>query len=499
MVRHPAAFLMDEPLSNLDAKLRVHMRAEIAELHRRLGATFIYVTHDQVEAMTMSDRVAMMEGGRVLQLGTPPSSTTRPGQPRGRALHRQPDASTVLPGASARTAGSRCSAAASASPSALPERQRGDRRDPARGARGSQRRARRRPPSAARGAAAPDRESRLGVPPATSTSPTPRASASSPARPIRRPAGPRLDGRRLAHLRARRRIAHVFAADGTPQSSAGDARMIAARRARRQAFIERLRRHGLRAAGAAASCSCSDLVPARRPRLLSLTDYQFGALDLRFVGLDNFAAALDDPVFRRSLVNTFLYVAIVVPGSVAFGLLLAILVHGRGPQPRPSTRSSIFLPVTATLIAMASVWKFLLHPTLGPVNAVLVMLGFQPVNFLSDPACALPTLAVIGIWQLVGFNMVLFLAGLSTIPQDLYEAADMDGAAGAIDRFLTVTWPMLGPTTMFVLITTSITAFKVFDTVVAMTRGAPQGRPRYPLRDVPGRLPVSSTPPTPRR
>ena len=71
MVRQPQVFLMDEPLSNLDAKLRVDTRAEIAQLHRRLGATFVYVTHDQVEAMTMSDRVALMMDGRVLQLATP--------------------------------------------------------------------------------------------------------------------------------------------------------------------------------------------------------------------------------------------------------------------------------------------------------------------------------------------------------------------------------------------------------------------------------------------
>jgi multiple sugar transport system ATP-binding protein len=71
MVRRPAAFLMDEPLSNLDAKLRVHMRTELAELHARLGATFVYVTHDQIEAMTMSNRVALMDQGRILQLGTP--------------------------------------------------------------------------------------------------------------------------------------------------------------------------------------------------------------------------------------------------------------------------------------------------------------------------------------------------------------------------------------------------------------------------------------------
>jgi multiple sugar transport system ATP-binding protein len=78
MVRHPDVFLMDEPLSNLDAKLRVHMRGELAELHTRLGSTFIYVTHDQVEAMTMSDRVAMMDGGRILQLGTPSELYARP-------------------------------------------------------------------------------------------------------------------------------------------------------------------------------------------------------------------------------------------------------------------------------------------------------------------------------------------------------------------------------------------------------------------------------------
>lgn len=71
MVREPSVFLMDEPLSNLDAKLRLQVRDDIAELHRRLGATFVYVTHDQIEAMTLSDRVAVMDAGRILQFGTP--------------------------------------------------------------------------------------------------------------------------------------------------------------------------------------------------------------------------------------------------------------------------------------------------------------------------------------------------------------------------------------------------------------------------------------------
>ncbi|WP_162936344.1 ABC transporter ATP-binding protein [Pannonibacter phragmitetus] len=78
LVRSPSAFLMDEPLSNLDAKLRAHMREELAALHRRLGATFIYVTHDQIEAMTMSDRIALMSEGRIEQLGTPDELYRRP-------------------------------------------------------------------------------------------------------------------------------------------------------------------------------------------------------------------------------------------------------------------------------------------------------------------------------------------------------------------------------------------------------------------------------------
>lgn len=176
----------------------------------------------------------------------------------------------------------------------------------------------------------------------------------------------------------------------------------------------------------------------------------------------------------RSLANTFAYVAVVLPGAVLLSLLIAILVHRR-TRTRSFYEVVYFLPVTSTLIAMATVWQFLLHPRIGPVNAVLRGIGVGELAFLSDPALVLPTLAAIGIWQMLGFNMILFLAGLSAIPRDLYDAAEIDGAHGAIDRFLRVTWPMLGPTTMFVTVTTSITAFKVFDTVAVMTRGGPMG------------------------
>ena len=79
LVRDPAVFLLDEPLSNLDAKLRAHMRAELIRLHRSIGRTMVYVTHDQLEAMTMSQRIAVIRDGRLQQFAAPADIYARPG------------------------------------------------------------------------------------------------------------------------------------------------------------------------------------------------------------------------------------------------------------------------------------------------------------------------------------------------------------------------------------------------------------------------------------
>ena len=88
IVRDPKAFLMDEPLSNLDAKLRVQMRTEISRLQQRLGTTTVYVTHDQTEAMTLGDRVVVLRGGHVQQIGSPQELYDQPGEPVRRRIHR---------------------------------------------------------------------------------------------------------------------------------------------------------------------------------------------------------------------------------------------------------------------------------------------------------------------------------------------------------------------------------------------------------------------------
>lgn len=208
---------------------------------------------------------------------------------------------------------------------------------------------------------------------------------------------------------------------------------------------------------------------------LSFTDYRLGQVVTRQVGLANYAAMLQDESVRRSIVNTSLYVAIVLPLSVLGGLGLAMLVHAR-TRTQSLYEIIYFLPVTSTLVAMATVWQFMFHPNLGLISPLAEAIGLGRVDFLNDPDLAIWAIAILGLWQQLGFNMILFLAGLSVIPPHLYDALAVDGARNPIDRFLRVTWPMVSPTTMFVTITSTVTAFKTFDTVLVLTRGGPLGR-----------------------
>lgn len=214
------------------------------------------------------------------------------------------------------------------------------------------------------------------------------------------------------------------------------------------------------------------ILPTFAVFVIALTDWKFGALSLEYVGLSNFTEIFADASFRASLGNTILYVAIVVPGTVGLGLLIALLIES-GQSLRAFYRAIHFLPFMATLAAMAIAWEALLHPTIGLVNQTFIALGLPTANWLRDENTVLPVLAVIGIWQNLGFAMVLFLAGLKAIPRDLYDAADIDGADLWLDRLRTVTLPMLGPVTMFVVIIIALKAFAVFDTVQILTRGGP--------------------------
>jgi multiple sugar transport system permease protein len=214
------------------------------------------------------------------------------------------------------------------------------------------------------------------------------------------------------------------------------------------------------------------LGPALAVIALSLTDWTFGAPNIAFVGLENYAEMIGDAVFWTSLWNTLAYVAFVVPVSVALGLGAALLIEA-GTSLRGFYRAVYFLPVTSTLLAMALVFQFAFHPTVGLVNQVFSAIGLPTTDWLKNPSTALYALGVIGIWQNLGLNMVLFLAGLKAVPRDLYEAAAVDGADGAWERFRRVTWPMLGPAFVFVVTITAIRSFQIFDTVAVLTDGGP--------------------------
>jgi multiple sugar transport system permease protein len=212
--------------------------------------------------------------------------------------------------------------------------------------------------------------------------------------------------------------------------------------------------------------------PAAAVILFSFTDWQLGATTFHFIGTENFAALWADPPFWKALINTCIYVAIVVPGTVGLGLVVALLIEA-SPGLRGFYRAVHFLPVMSTMSAMAVVWGTMLHPSIGLVNRALAAFGVTGINWLRDEHTALLALALIGIWQGFGFAMVLFVSGLKAVPQQLYDAAAIDGADGLVDRLRIVTLPMLGPVTMFIVILTASRAFEVFDSVRVLTQGGP--------------------------
>ncbi len=195
----------------------------------------------------------------------------------------------------------------------------------------------------------------------------------------------------------------------------------------------------------------------------------------RFVGLDNFVRAFtSDPTFLRSLLNTFLFAAVVVPVQAGLALFMAILVN---QKVRGVTwfRVIFFIPVVTSIVVISILWDFMYQGN-GLVNSMIDTLtfgAFQGTDWLSNTDTALGAIIVLSIWQAVGFHMIIWLSGLQTIPEELYEAARMDGA-NAWQQFLNVTWPGLRSTMVFVLVTITIQALGLFVQVDIMTQGGPQ-------------------------
>lgn len=217
-------------------------------------------------------------------------------------------------------------------------------------------------------------------------------------------------------------------------------------------------------------------LPVFAALILSFTDFDIYALadlnNLRFVGLDNYIALLRTPLFWKALRNTFYFVILGVPLSIGASLGAALLINARLGRFKAFFRTAYFAPVVTTLVAVAVIWRYLFHAKYGLINYALSGVGIAPIDWLGDPNWAMPAIVIFAVWKNFGYNMIILLAGLQTIPEDLYEAARIDGAT-AFQQFRHVTLPALAPTMLVVSILTMAGYFQLFAEPYVMTQGGP--------------------------
>lgn len=217
-------------------------------------------------------------------------------------------------------------------------------------------------------------------------------------------------------------------------------------------------------------------VPAMASLVLSFTDFDIYALadlsNLRFIGLDNYTRLLGNPLFWKAMSNTLLFVVFGVPLVVGLSLGAAILINSKTLKWRPIWRVALFAPYVTTLVATAVVWRYLLHTRYGLINYVLGWFGAGPIDWLGSPQASLPAILLFVGWKTFGYNMVIFLAALQTVPAELDEAARMDGA-GWWMRLRHVVLPAIAPTVLLVSILTVAGMFQLFTEPYVMTQGGP--------------------------
>ncbi|TBL80824.1 carbohydrate ABC transporter permease [Paenibacillus thalictri] len=218
------------------------------------------------------------------------------------------------------------------------------------------------------------------------------------------------------------------------------------------------------------------LLPIAFSVILSFTEWSFlgGMKALKWTGLDNYLNLWHDEWFVKSLRNNAIYVAVTVPLILVIALPTALILN-RGVYLKSIIRMMVFMPYVSSIVAVSVVWGMLYRPSDGIINSFLKGIGISdPPGWISSSTWALPAVILIGAWGLIGYTMVLYLAGLQGIPNDLYEASEVDGA-NAWKQFWHITLPMLRPTTFFIVVTLMITTFQVFGTIFMLTQGGPAG------------------------
>lgn len=190
-----------------------------------------------------------------------------------------------------------------------------------------------------------------------------------------------------------------------------------------------------------------------------------------FNGVDNYKELFQDPVFSQVMGNTLYFTIVSVPIGIVISLLLAVFLNQKLRFIR-FYRAAFFIPVISSMVAVSVIWQWIYNPEYGLLNYALSWFGIDGPAWLTDPHWAMPTVILTSVWKSLGFNLLIFLAGLQSISESYYEAADMDGAKW-YSKFMHITLPLLSPTTFFVTVMSIINSFQVFDTVYLMTQGGP--------------------------
>lgn len=199
-----------------------------------------------------------------------------------------------------------------------------------------------------------------------------------------------------------------------------------------------------------------------------------GFSEMTFIGLENYRYMLtEDQFFPKVVRNTLLYSVGISVGIIIVSLSLALLVN-RKLRGSKIFRAIYFLPPIMSFVMVGLLWAWIYNPKFGLANSFLsfIGLGFLQQSWLGNPKTALTSLMVIDIWKWSGWHMVVYLAGLQTISQDVKDAAKVDGATG-FKHFCFITWPLLRPYTFINLILIVVGAFNTFDLIYVTTRGGP--------------------------
>ncbi|GGD93922.1 carbohydrate ABC transporter permease [Paenibacillus nasutitermitis] len=212
------------------------------------------------------------------------------------------------------------------------------------------------------------------------------------------------------------------------------------------------------------------LIPIIEVIYYSLTDFNMFS-GLKFIGFRNFSELWHDQVFLRSIRNTLVYLLFTLIPTMAIGLLTAVLLNTKLLN-TSWARTLIFMPHIVSMVSVSMVWMWLYDPSTGMFNRILEALGIDALQWLIDPKTAMPSVILMGIWKGIGYNMIIFLAGLQGISRDYYEAAEVDGA-NVFQQFLRITVPLLAPATFFLFVTGVINSFNVFEQINIMTSGGP--------------------------